>query len=101
MKRIAGLLLLILAIAGIVNVFRTVASGEAAPASASAAYDAGKKTGRYTAPFVFVALGLLGAHWLFQSEDERPAPLVRRSPIYGIIKQAAWQNFSPEVINCV
>jgi hypothetical protein len=80
MKRILGLVLLLLAIAGMVNVVRKFAEGGATQHSGSAAYDQGQKAGKYSAPVVLVALGLFGL-WLLRSDDMRPAPpSVRRSP---------------------
>lgn len=86
MKRIIGLVLVMLAIAGTIGVVRKFAQDKDAPArtqtSGSAAYQQGQKVGKYSAPFLMVLLGIYGLRLMMSSSDApRPTePAVRRSP---------------------
>ena len=85
MKRIIGLLLLVLAIAGTVNVVRQFVQGKDTQAqtqtTGNAAYEKGRKVGKYSAPFVLVLLGIYGLRLLLSSGESAPAaPAIRHSP---------------------
>lgn len=82
MKRIIGLVLLVLAIAGLVNVVPKFLAGDTPKTTGNAAYDRGRKVGQYAAPVVLVLLGLFGLRLLLQSDEDAPAPPpVRRNPL--------------------
>lgn len=106
MKRVFGLLLLILAIAGMVNVVRKFANASPTPSSSgSAAYDRGARVGRYSAPGVLVMLGLLGLRWLLQSDDGRPVaapprriPPARVNPSDGVMPAKPWYKTIPAIV---
>jgi hypothetical protein len=73
MKRLIGLVLLLLALAGLVSTFRHLANDPAPQPTGNSAYDAGRKVGRYTAPVVLVVLGIIGLGLLLQSDHSAPA----------------------------
>lgn len=83
MKRIFGLILLVLAMVGAVNAVKRFSSGQGEiRTTGNAAYDSGQKAGRMLVPVVLGGMGLLGLWLLFSGSDyepARPAP-VRRAP---------------------
>ena len=88
MKPIIGIVLLILAVAGGANFIRNAGRNHDTQSSGSAAYDQGRKAGKYTAPVVLAALGLLGIRLLLQSGGARgPAP-ERRAGTDGSLPRA-------------
>ena len=93
MKRIIGLVLVVLAIVGTVGVIRNSSQGAATPATGNSAYDSGRQAGKKTAPVVLVVMGLVGLWLLLKSDDEmRPAAPQRQAPAARSPSLRAGQN---------
>ena len=93
MKRIIGLVLVVLAIVGTVGVIRNSSQGAATPATGNSAYDSGRQAGKKTAPVVLVVMGLVGLWLLLKSDDEmRPAAPQRQAPAARSPTLRAGQN---------
>jgi hypothetical protein len=67
MKRIIGVVLLLVAIAGAANLVLNGGKSHATQLSGNSAYDKGRKAGQYTAPIGLAALGFFGVLLLLQS----------------------------------
>jgi hypothetical protein len=86
MKRIIGLILVVLAIVGtvgvVVNFARDKDSQTQTQTAVSDAYKQGQKIGKYLAPVLVVVLGICGLRLLMGSDEApRPTtPAIRRSP---------------------
>jgi hypothetical protein len=76
-RKIFGIICLALACFGAFNLAKSLTSGQNQTSSGSAAYDSGRKTGRFLAPIIMGALGL----WLLTSESSvRTSPPPRTAP---------------------
>ena len=73
MKRIAGIILLVLALLGAVGVVKQFARSHSARPMGSRAYESGRKAGQYTAAVFVLLLGGAGA-WLLFSERRAVTP---------------------------
>lgn len=81
MKRLLGLILLILAIVGTIGVAKNLSKGDAIKQTGNAAYDNGQRVGRYSGPGVLAAMLVYGLRLLFSSDDSSKPPPPRRNPI--------------------
>jgi len=84
MKRILGLILLILAILGSVNYVKRLSSGNQPRPTGNAAYDSGQQVGTVLVPIVLAVMGLFGLRWLISGDgDYQPAPAPARRSTAG------------------
>jgi hypothetical protein len=75
-KRIFGIICLVLACVGIFNQFKFILDNKPDSSSGSKAYDSGKKIGRYGAPGVLLAIGI---RLLLSGDSSRSSSMPRRT----------------------
>lgn len=78
MKKKVGAVLLVISIIGTIGFVKKMSEGGSQDQSSGNAYESGRKAGKYSAPFVIVAVGIFGLRLLLSSEMTRPPRRPRR-----------------------
>jgi hypothetical protein len=92
MKKVIGAILVLLAVAGMLNIGRQIVAKAPIQPSGNAAYDTGRKAGQLTGAVILVAIGLVGTRLLLSPQNSRVGSAARTYAPPGSVPPA----FEPE-----